>query len=429
MSEAAPFTLNRATVARFATAATPMAVMGLPFTVYLPPYVAEGGTIGVAWVGVLFTLTIFWDGLVDPIIGMIIDRRSTGAAPHRRWIRLAALPLAVLLLAIVTIGDALPFWALLPLLLVFFSCFSLFDVAHLSWGSALAGSQDDSARLFGAREWAAKLVLLAAFGAPALAQLLMPDISLQGRILAYASLVIIALPLALWAISGLPARPIAPPEPVDWRRELGTTTQFPALLTLLGMQLASAFGFGSMTALFIYYADGVLGLAQQSSALLFMTFIGGALTTPLWTMLSRRIGKRRGIMVMGLMLSTAILMAMVAPPSGMVQTSIFSTVLGSGFVGLLFIYGLVADIAPLDQARSGRDRTGLLYALINVMQKGGNALAIGATYGLLSLVSFNPQAATGSADAIRILFGLLPAAGWLSLALLAIRLGREPALA
>jgi glycoside/pentoside/hexuronide:cation symporter, GPH family len=195
------------------------------------------------------------------------------------------------------------------------------------------------------------------------------------------------------------------------------------------MQLASAFGFGAMTALFIFYADAVLGLRNGSATLLFTTFIGGAVFTPAWTALARRIGKRRGIMVMGLMLATAILMAMAMPPPGMLRAAVFSMILGSGFVGLLFIYGLVADIAPLDRARSGRDRTGLLYALINVMQKGGNALAIGISFGLLGLAGFDPQAPSASAETIRLLFGLLPTAGWLSLALLAVRLGREPALA
>src|SRR3546814_3061993 len=84
----------------------------LPFSVYLPPYIAEGGAISVALVGLLFSFTTIWDGVVDPLIGTMVDRVRTGLGAHRRWMLLALLPLSLLLLALVTVGDRLPFAAL-----------------------------------------------------------------------------------------------------------------------------------------------------------------------------------------------------------------------------------------------------------------------------------------------------------------------------
>ena len=425
----APGPLARSTVARYATGTTPIAVLGLPFTVYLPPYIADGGTIAVGLVGLLFTLTIIWDGIVDPLIGTVIDRVPAGDAPHRRWMFRAALPLVLLLLVLVTVGDTLPFAVLLIVLLLYYSSFSLYDVAHLSWGAALAGSLDDSSRLFGAREWAAKLVLIAAFGAPALAQALIPGLSLQGRILAYVSLVAIALPLALIAIRQVPARSIQRSAAIDWRGELTSLAGFPAFRWLLAVQLATSFAFGSLTALFIFYADGVLGLDGSSALMLFATFIGGAITTPLWTALARRRGKRPAMMAMAGFLSLVILAAPFLPP-GVAPLAIgFSALLGSGFVGLIFIYGMVADLAPVDRQRCGRDRTGLLYAITNLTQKAGQALAIGLSYAALDLAGFAPGAAAESAGAIALLFVMMPAAGWLLTIVFLVPLGREPALA
>lgn len=125
--------LRPRTVAAFAATAGPTAILSLPFSVYLPPYIAEGGVIAVGLVGLLFSLTTIWDGVVDPLIGTMIDRVRTGLGAHRRWMLLALVPLALLLLTIVTIGNALPFAALFLLMVLFYSSYSLYEVAQLSW--------------------------------------------------------------------------------------------------------------------------------------------------------------------------------------------------------------------------------------------------------------------------------------------------------
>ncbi len=211
--------LPRRTVTSYAIGIGPAAMLGLPFSVYLPPYVAAGGVVPVALVGLIFALSTLWDGIVDPLIGTMIDRKSKGDAPHRRWMRIAALPIAVLLPLLAIGGDDIGFWLLLPLLLLFYSSHSLYDVAHLSWGAALAQNPDDSVRLFGNRQFAEKIILVLAFALPAAAQGLMPDIDLQGRVLAYASLVIIVLPVALLAIARLPGRPVVPEPGIGWKAE------------------------------------------------------------------------------------------------------------------------------------------------------------------------------------------------------------------
>lgn len=275
--------LSSRTVTAFAICVGPSAILGLPFSVYLPPFISESGVIAVGLVGLMFSLSTLWDGVVDPLIGRLVDRSKSGGTTHRRWMWRAAFPLALLLFLLLALGDVLPFWALLPLLLLFYSSFSLYDVAYLSWGSALATTTDASSRLFGAREWSAKIVLVLAFAMPAAAQALIPGLSLEGRIIAYASLVALALPLALAMTMRIPPRLPVEEAAIDWRSEMMLTLAFRPLLLLYGIQFFNSFAFGTLTALFVFYADGVLGLDGSSSLLLFATFIGGAISTPLWT--------------------------------------------------------------------------------------------------------------------------------------------------
>ncbi len=426
--------LSRKTTVYYGAAIGPLAIVGLPFTVYLPPYIAEGGVVAVGLVGLLFSICTLWDGVVDPLIGNMIDRVSAGPAPHRRWMRIAVAPIALLLALIVLVGDTLPFALLLLVMVVFYSSSSLFDVAHLSWGAALANSSDanspdNSSRVFGARELGAKTILIAAFAAPALAQFLIPGLSLQGRIIAYASLFLFAMPLALWAIARIPARAVIPEPGIGWRGEIMQTLSFRPFLALIIVQILSSFAFGALTSLFIFFADGTLKLDNRSALLLFGTFIGGALFTPMWTALARHFGKPRMMIAMALWLVCILGGSLLYLPQGLIQSIIFSTLVGSGFASLIFIHGMVADLAPLDRARCGRDRTALLYAIINVVQKIGSALAIALCYALLDWFGFDPKLATASSDIIHWLFVGLPALSWSIMCLFLLYLMHEPTLA
>lgn len=427
--------LRPRSVAAYAATAGPTVILGLPFSVYLPPYIAEGGVISVALVGLLFSLTTIWDGFVDPLIGTMVDRVRTGLGAHRRWMLLALAPLALLLLALVTVGDQLPFAALFLMMVLFYSSFSLYEVAQLSWGSALVRTPRDSALLYGMRDWFAKIALILAFAAPAAAQLLIPGVSLQGRIMAYASLFLLMVPIALIAIRIVPPRPVIAEPGIGWRQEIRASLSFPPLMLLLGVQFLNSFAFGSLTSLFVFFAAAVLDLDGQSAVLLFASFIGGAIASPIWTVLARRYGKPPMMIAMGLLISSLLIATLFQPPKGVGQAAGFSIMLGTGFVGLLFTHSMLADLIPRDAARCGRSRSAFLFALLNLMQKFGVAAAIAVSYMLLDLVGFDPLRGDAAARELHLLFALQPTASWMVMVGLLILMRRalareaDPALA
>ncbi len=418
--------LGRRTVATYALGIGPAAMLGLPFSVYLPPFVAAGGAVPVALVGLIFSLSTIWDGIVDPMIGTMIDRKSRGDAPHRRWMRLAVLPIAVLLPMLVFLGDELNFWLLLPLLLLFYSSYSLYDVAHLSWGAALADGPDDSARLFGNRQFAEKIILVLAFALPAIAQAIIPDLDLQGRVIAYASLVIVLLPVALFAIARLPARPVVPEPGIGWKAELRASLSSPTLLLLLTAQFLGAFSFGGLSATFIFFADGYLGLDHKGALLLFGTFVGGAVFTPLWILAARRFGKPQTMIANCLWLLGALASGSLLPQGNFILALLFTVVLGSGFMGLIFLHGMVSDFVPFDREKCGRDRTAFLFAMLNLMQKLGNAVAVAIAYALLGSFGFDAARPGDNGDLVRNIFTGLPLFGWSVMIVILLLLRRNP---
>lgn len=412
-------------VAAYAATAGPTVMLGLPFSVYLPPYIAEGGAISVALVGLLFSLTTIWDGVVDPLIGTMVDRVRTGLGAHRRWMLLALLPLSLLLLALVTVGNQLPFAALFLVMILFYSSYSLYEVAQLSWGSALVRTPADSALLYGMRDWFAKIALILAFAAPAAAQLLIPGLSLQGRIMAYASLFLLLVPIALVAIRHVPLRTVAEESGFGWRHEIGASLSFRPLMLLLGVQFLNSFAFGSLTSLFVFFAAAVLDLDGQSAVLLFASFIGGALASPIWTFLARRFGKPPMMMAMGLLIGGLLVATLAQEPRGLGQAVGFSLMLGTGFVGLLFTYSMLADLIPRDSERCGRNRSAFLFALLNLMAKFGVAAAIAVSYAALDLVGFDPRNGQAAARELHLIFALQPTAAWMVMIGLLIWMHRE----
>jgi Na+/melibiose symporter-like transporter len=160
--------------------------------------------------GLFFFVSAIWDGVVDPVIGTLIDRKRAGGIEHWQWMLRSAVPLGLLVAAIIFLPAALPGFVLLIALLMLYSAYSLYDVAHAAWGAGLGATETETVRIFGAREFWAKISLILAFGLPAALQVLDPGVSLFDRIAAYSWLAILTIPIALLASRGLSAaRPVA----------------------------------------------------------------------------------------------------------------------------------------------------------------------------------------------------------------------------
>jgi glycoside/pentoside/hexuronide:cation symporter, GPH family len=418
--------LRSRSVAAYAGAVGPMAILGLPFSVYLPPFLAENGELPVTTIGLLFAIGAAWDGIVDPIIGSLIDKKRLGHAPHRLWMLLGALPLVIMLGLLTGYGSQLSAYTLLPLLLLFYSATSLLDIAHLSWGAALSSNKQQSARLFGAREFGGKIAVVIAFGAPALLQVIHPNVSLASRIVAYAVIACVALLVMVLTVLRLPPRPVVPRPGVGWRTEVAATLRSRPLMLLAGVQLSTAFGFGSLTALIVFFVENALQLSELSSIILFLTFVGGTISAPIWTAIGRRVAKPKILMAMPMWLIAILLLGWFIPVGQANYAMLFALALGCGFLGLIFIYGMVADLAPVDAEVVGRDRTAFLFAIINVIQKIGISLGIALSYGLLGLGGFDTQTKSDSGELIRSLFVILPATAWTIMLCFTYFLQRDP---
>jgi len=74
----------------FAAPSIPIAALGLPLAVYLPPFYAGPMSLGLATVGTVFMLALLWDVFIDPVLGLLSDRFITRWGWRRHWMVLSA---------------------------------------------------------------------------------------------------------------------------------------------------------------------------------------------------------------------------------------------------------------------------------------------------------------------------------------------------
>jgi Na+/melibiose symporter-like transporter len=75
----------------FAAPAGSVGAIFIPMSLFLPPLYSELG-IGLATVGMIFLIAKVWDGVTDPVLGILADRHGTRFGRRRPWI-IASVPI------------------------------------------------------------------------------------------------------------------------------------------------------------------------------------------------------------------------------------------------------------------------------------------------------------------------------------------------
>lgn len=86
------FKLKKSTLIAFSAPAVPISALGLPLSVYLPPFYAAYVGLDLATVGLVFMAARFWDMFTDPILGIVGDRFNTRWGRRKPWI-VASVPI------------------------------------------------------------------------------------------------------------------------------------------------------------------------------------------------------------------------------------------------------------------------------------------------------------------------------------------------
>ena len=373
--------------------AVPLAALGLPLAVYIPPFYAGPIGLGVGTVGIIFMVARFWDIFTDPIMGMIVDRYPSKWGKRKHWI---AIGVPVLMLAAWFIffpGGSRSTFYLIFWLFILYLAFTFVGLTQQAWGVDISKSYDDRSKVYGWREIGSIFGMMSVLALPAILE--NAGSNFTEMIAGMGYFFIIVLPIT--ALIGLIVIP-------DNERNEGTSfpsfSDLPLILKdnrplirtlLIEFLCSSASSISAVT--YIYLAKHVFDLEEISSRILFLYFFAGLLVMPLWMKVSYLIGKSKTLFTSTILCSLTLASYLFINTNDALITLVILTVLyGIGYgAPFTLTRALMADIVDADELKSKKKRPGLFYSILTTFSKVGAAIAVGLVYTYLEFNGFKPD--------------------------------------
>ncbi len=347
-------------------------------TAFLLYFYTDVAALAAATAGTILLVGRIADAVIDPLVGLAVDRTRTRFGRARPYLIVAAPVLGIVFVLAFSspgTGTAAVVWAAVTFVGVGIS-HSLVNVPYGAMLPMLTDDTDTRLKMSGYRFVGASLGLITVSLA------VMPLVGALGgadRSRGFTGMAVVlgaAGTLLYWIVALLcrerPAAPAA--REATGRRALAS---LPRNRHWLGVSAASLVAFvrlGIITAGAVYYARDVLHDAWATSYILLafsLSALVGALVTP-WFL--RRTGKRRGV-DLGLLVTAALyvlLFFLDGRPMVFLAVFLLANLLG-GF-GFVAAPALVSDTIDHHETLTGRRDEGLLYAGYSFATKVGTAL-------------------------------------------------------
>lgn len=398
-----PPALSLPAILAFAAVGAPIGALQLALTVHLPRYFASHMGLSLGAVGAAFAMVRAIDIPLDPLIGLAMDRTRSRFGRYRLWAIGAPPVLGVALYVLMHPPVAVNEAFLVAALLVMFLGYSAMYLAQLAWGSALVPGYQQRSRLFAAIIWMSVVGSIAVLVVPvAMARLGYSDAK---GVEAMIWFVIVAAPLATALMVARTPEHVAPDHADSFTlRDYGRLLARPNIIRLLASDLCIQLGPGWMAALYLFYFTTKRGFDVSQANLLLLAYVGaGFVGAPASAALAARLNKHRALMVCTTTFSLCLTATPFLPQGRFLAALPLMALAGAAFSGfLVLLRALAADIADEVRLETGREWTGLVFALTNATTKLATAAAIFLTFRVLSEVGFDPrEGAANTAQALR----------------------------
>lgn len=392
----------------YAQMVLPLAVIGLPIAIYIPPFYS--GTLGLdlAAVGLVLMFARFSDVITDPLIGRFSDRTRSRFGRRKPWI-FAGVPIMLLSAYMLFLpGESVSLLYLLFWIAAIYFGFTLIGIPYGAWGAELSGDYRERTRVTGAREIFLLVGLLLAISAPIVgaslagaetdANLNSTSREAMGSLgwLTLAILPISAL-ILLWFVK----------EPkhhgnqtVGFREGVKAVMRNGPFRRILVSSMAGALAGSLNVSVAILFFDHVLKLGEAGFVLILVLFVATLFGAPIWVALGNRISKHRALCVAAFFSLSAFSMVPVVVykllpgnPDDVFLAMLAITLVQGIAGGATAILGasMLADVVDLDMMRTGEQRTGLLFAFLGMIRKMFEAGGVGIALPFIAFMGFSPQ--------------------------------------
>jgi glycoside/pentoside/hexuronide:cation symporter, GPH family len=423
--DAAP--IPRSSVLGYATGDLGISIAYFALGFFFLYYLTDLVGIPPALAGTVVLVGKLWDGVNDPLIGVLADRTRSKRGRKRVYLLFGAVPfgLSFTLLWWLPPGMAAQPAALLAtvLLLLFATTYSFVGVPYQALVPVMTSDYDERTHLV------AYKAVLSAIGAVLGGGLAMvvssqTDVELSLRMMAVClgAVIIGTTLLAARAVAPYSGRDAVEITPVPVGRYFLLLTEH-SVATLMGYKVLSAVATGVLTASLPYFADTVVGSAATATLALAAYTVVGAAMVPVWERRSHTIDKRHLMLVSSSLATVLLILIGFTATAG--STLVFvagAAMLGAAMSAYLVIPpSLVPDLVDWYQHERGERHESVFFGLWMSVHQIGIGIAgflLGACLSLFGYVGDADAQSSTAVLGVRVAFTVLPAVFLMASALL-----------
>ncbi|BBA33083.1 Na+/melibiose symporter-like transporter [Methylocaldum marinum] len=398
------------------------AVATLPVALFVPAFYAADMGLPLAGVGMAIAASRALDMVSDPLIGILSDRLKTRWGRRKPWIGMGT-PLLMLSAWMVFAprGEVSLLYLFVWASLLFFA-FTLVDLPHKAWGAELSTDYTERTRVAAWREGLGALGQILFLGVLSVMDFL-GYVENRDQLRIIALVIVISLPplvaMALAKVPEFPAEELAG-EYHDGgagiRLVLRNHAFMRTLITLLLLGTAVLI----QATLHRLVLTHVVGRPDIFATMILTENLVSLAMVPVWMGIANRIGKHRAIILAALWIG---LSSLGFPWVDRGDTVLYVSLIilrGSSLASIFMLANsIAADVVDHDIVASGRQRTGLFFAVWSMAIKLAVALGVLLGTALPAAFGFEPSAPVQAPEAKQ---WLLMIYGWLPCLIIALGL-------
>ncbi len=403
----------------------------LPMALFIPSYYADELGLSMVSVGIAIAASRLLDIIIDPIVGVVSDRMGTRWGRRKPWLAVGTPVLILCAWMVFVPGKEVSVWYLFFWASLLYVAYTFVDLPYKAWGAELSTDYSERSRVtawreafgfFGQMMFLAILIVMTLFDVSAI----------QTQLVAIATLIVLTQPIlvaiTLWKVPErtpevLAADKLTHPElqlseDIDSifkkaRQELMLMRHNKAFLRTLIAIIFFGTAVLMQATLHRFVLNHIVKAPDLFAPMIMAENFGSILCLPVWIWISDRIGKHRAISFAALWVA---FWSLFLPQVETGDTGLYITLIllrGSSLASILFLASSIsADVVDFDTVVSGRQRTGLYFAVWGMASKLSIGLGVLLATSLPSLFDFNPSDIThteSSLSALKLIYGWLPA--------------------
>ncbi len=373
--------LSLATIVAYSAPTLVLGFSNSLVSIYILKFATDVMLIAPGLFATVFAIARVWDAVSDPIAGYLSDRTTSKYGRRRPWIALGALPLAGSVIFLWSPPESLSeteaaIWVSVAIA-CFYTAYTIVAVPQLALGAEMTPDYHERSRVFGGRGIFDFLgVLLAALAIWFLQTSDNPREAARWIAWSFAGL---SIPLLWLSVSRIVERPDyigrGAQATIAAVRDVLRNHHARLLLTVFFLENMGMSLIATMTPFIIQYI--MPEYSAESGLLMALALVITLVSFPLWFPLSRRFGKRNTWIASSVFKVVGFGSIMFIEPGREWLGLLALTLIGSSLSAHIILAASVkADVVDYDEYVTGERKEGAYFAIWNLVQKMGGAVAV-----------------------------------------------------